>query len=899
MKSHFFKLFSFLVLFMISTNATASLLSPHLYKETLDNGLTVLVKETPGTKVATVQIWVKAGSIYENEQEAGITHLIEHMIFKGTPTRGPGQLAEELEGLGGRINAYTSFEHTVYHATLSSRHWQKALDVLFDSVQNSLFDAGELEREKKVVLEEIGMRNDRPATKLFQALMETSYKVHPYRLPIIGSVESVSGFTHENIIAYMDKHYHPENMMVLVVGDVRAADVVSEVKTMAATLEKSDFVRPPLPEEPQDKGVTFFKLAENVGQSHLALSFPGTHFLDEDTPALDVMTSILGEGETSRLFNALRNKQQLVYQINAAAFTPKYPGLIEITAMLDQVNLEAAMEATLVEVFKLKYLPVTDDELTRVKRNLEGDFVFNLERAEGQARTLGSFEFQTDSPLSANYLEQIRGVTREDIMGVAQKYLSIENVTGGVLVPKEPEVSLDVESFKTLVLRADERARNAVPASYVTDSYLSNVHRFKLKNGLTLLVREDSNVDTVAIRAIFPGGLRSETEETNGAFAYIAELFPKTTEQLSAREVSIQVADMAGSLSGFNGRNTFGLQGSFLGRYFDPGLELVRDILVTPGFDKVEAEQIRTELLAQLKHQEDSLPSVAFREFNRLLFQGHPYSLNTMGSENSISQLQVDDLQEMYKRHAVPESLVLTVAGNVKAKDVFERVEALFGEWQRGRGGAGLAEESFLPPDMPPQPEMFSVERDKEQVHIVIGFLGTTLNDDDRYGLEILDNVLSGQSGRLFTQLRDKQSLAYSLSAFSMAGLDTGSFGVYIGTNPEKRDEVLKALWKELYLVLEQPVTPKELTRAQNVLISNYELRLQTHGEQAMEMGLNETYGLGQDYGLYYQEEIAKVTPEKVLEIARKYIQPDHYVMVTAGAATKAVSAEAVEAGEE
>ena len=887
MKSHLFKLFFVLVFLMTANNVSGALLAPHLYKKTLDNGLTVIVKETPGTKVATVQIWVKAGSIYENDQEAGITHLIEHMIFKGTPTRGPGQLAEEIEVLGGRINAFTSFEHTVYHATLSSRYWQKALDVLFDSVQHSLFDAKELEREKKVVLEEICMRNDRPGTKLFQALLETSYLVHPYRFPIIGSVESVSGFSRENILAYMDKHYHPENMMVLVVGDVSATDVIKEVTVMGSELEKGTFIQPPLPVEPKDKGVTFFKLEEDVGQSHMALSFPASPFLDVDTPTLDVLTSILGQGEASRLFHELRDKQQLVYHIHAAAFTPRYPGLVEITAMLDQVNMEKAIESTLVEVFKLKYLPVTDDELARAKRSLEADFTFNLEKAEGQARTLGSFELQTGSPLSKNYLEQVRSITREDIMAVAQKYLTTANVTGGFLVPRQHDVQLDLESFKALILRADEQAQKAVPASYVEDAYLTNVHRYKLENGLTLLVREDNDVDTVAIRAIFLGGLRSETEQTNGAFAYIADLFPKTTEQLGARELSVKVADMAGSLTGFSGRNTFGLQGAFLGRYFDPALELVRDVLMTPGFDEEEAERIRMELLAQLKHQDDSLPSVAFREFNRLLFQGHPYGLNILGAEHSLRQLQVEELKALYKRFATPDACVLVVVGNVKAKDVHERVQTLFGEWERSSRDDGIAEESFLSPDMPAQPEMFNVERDKEQVHIVIGFLGATLKDEDYYGLQILDNILSGQSGRLFLQLRDKQSLAYSLSAFTMAGLDTGSFGVYIGTSPDKRDEVIKALWKQLYLVLEQPVSDKELRRAQNVLISNYELGLQTHGEQAMDMGLNETYGLGQDYGVYYQEKIRKITPEKVLEIARKYIQPDHYIMVTAGARTQ------------
>ncbi|MEN8257375.1 MAG: pitrilysin family protein [Thermodesulfobacteriota bacterium] len=869
---------------MTTNTLYATELAPHLHKDTLDNGLTVMVKEMPGSKVATVQIWVKAGSIYEDESEAGITHLIEHMIFKGTPSRAPGQLAEEIEGLGGRINAYTSYEHTVYHATLSARHWQQALEVLADSVQNSLFDATELEREKKVVLEEIGMRNDRPGTKLFQNLMEKSYQVHPYRLPIIGTVESVSGFSREDILQYMDKHYHPENMMVQVVGDVRYAEVRNTVKNVMGSMAKGEYVQPPLPVEPAKEEPAFFALAEDVGQSHLALSFPGTAFVDADTAVLDVIASILGQGETSRLFHELRDKQQLVYRINCASFTPKYPGLVELTAVLNAENMEAAMEAAMAEVFQLKYLPVSDEELNRVKRNLEGDFVFNLERAEGQARTLGSFEFLTGDPTNTLYLDQIRSVTKEDILAMANKYFRPEVITGGFLAPRNAELAIDEAAFKKIIARADERARKGVPASYLDASYLSNVHSFTLKNGLTLLVREDANVETVAIRAVFPGGLRSETDVTNGAFAFIADLFPKATENLSARELAVQVADMAGNLHGFNGKNTFGLKGDFLARYFAPAMTLVRDVILTPGFDPEEAEKIRPELLAQLKHQEDSLPSLAFREFNRLLFQGHPYGLNTLGAEGSLARLKVNELRAIYREHAQPDKMVLTVAGAVKAEEVKDLVDDLFGQWQGPESGQSLAEESFLPPELPVKPEIFSIERDKEQVHIIVGFLGTTLTSDDRFALEVLDNILSGQSGRLFSELRDKKSLAYSLSAFSLVGLDTGSFGIYIGTSPDKRDEAVKSLWKELYLVLEQEVSEKELQRAKNVLTSSYELRLQTHSEQAMEMALNETYGLGQDHGSRYLKEIDAVDAAKVLEVARKYIQPEHYVMVTVGA---------------
>jgi zinc protease len=214
-------------------------------------------------------------------------------------------------------------------------------------------------------------------------------------------------------------------------------------------------------------------------------------------------------------------------------------------------------------------------------------------------------------------------------------------------------------------------------------------------------------------------------------------------------------------------------------------------------------------------------------------------------------------------------------------------VEASFEQWRAPEELEDF-ETSFLPPIPPAEPEVFNIERDKEQVHIIIGFLGTTLTSEDRYGLEVLETILSGQSGRLFTELRDKMSLAYSLSAFTLFGIDTGSFGLYIGTSPDKKDLALEALWKELTRIQEEGVSDMELTRARNLLIGHYELGLQTHGAQAMEMGLNETYDLGQNFGNEYIDAIEKVDTQVVLEAAQKFIQPNHYVMVTVGAPAKA-----------
>lgn len=884
------KLFPLLLILgiMAAMNTSAAMakeIAPHLHKAALPNGLSVIVKETPGTQVATVQLWVKAGSVYESPKEAGITHLIEHMIFKGTPTRPPGQVAAEIEAVGGRINAYTSYEYTVYHATLTARHWPTALAVLTDAVLHSTFDPAELEREKQVVLEEIRMRRDRPNIRLYEELMTAAYTTHPYRLPISGSEESVTAISRDDILAYLANHYIPENFTVVVVGDVTAAHIMKQVNETLGKLPRKNTPAPEMAQEPEQQAPRLFLKTDAINQTHLAIAFPIPAFAHPDTPALDVLAHILGNGEVSRLYESLRNDRGLVYRIDASAFTPRDPGLLEITAVLDAPNAQSALSGALTEAFRMKYALVSAEELARAKRNLESDFVFNLEKAEGQARVLGSFEMLTGDPREEEYLNQVRAVSREDVQRVAVKYLHPSRLTIGFLAPHEGGVKLPAAALAEIIAGAEASAhRPDTSTPVVHGGAPSKFTTYRLDNGIRLLVRENHDIPTVSIQAVLLGGLRSETLRTNGAFAFLSELLPKGTARLNAQELARTVADMAGSITGFNGKNTFGIKADFLARFSDEALVLLRDILRTPAFDRDEAEKVRPELLAQLKNQEDSLPSVAFREFNKHLFQGHPYGLNTAGSEEALRAFTVDQLRAIYTEHARPDQLVLAVAGDIKAEQVKAEVERLFGDWPAmPAANSSLTEESVLLPEPPYAPRLVKIPRSKEQVHIIVGFLGTTLTSPDRYALEVLDTVLSGQSGRLFIELRDKQSLAYSLSSFSLFGTDTGSFGIYIGTSPDKQEEATRAIWQELYRIRENEITPAELDKARNILISNYQLGLQTNNAQAMEMALNEIYGLGDDYGKRYVQAIEQVTAANVLAVARKYIQPDRHVMITVG----------------
>lgn len=881
----------------MQSNATWAVeLAPHLFKTVFDNGQSVLVKEMPGTKVVTVQIWVKAGSVYEEPAEAGITHFIEHMIFKGTPSRGPGQLAEAIEGVGGAVNAYTSYEHTVYHATLSSRYWQMALEVLSDAVLNSVFDPVELQREKKVVLEEVGMRNDQPSIKLFHELMANAYQVHPYRLQVIGNEESIAAFDREAILRYIEKHYLPGNFMVVVVGDVTADEVVAKVAALMGGKGPSGLPNQSLPQEPPQKAARLFTVEADIKQPRMALALPISPFNSPDSPVLDVISEILGHGESSRLYRSLRDEKQLVYSIDSMAFTPTDAGLFEVSAALDGGSMTEALEAALVEIFRLKYQQVTSRELERAKRNLESDFVFSLERVEGVARVLGSFEFMAGDPREDEYLEKVRTVSLDDIQRVANKYFSGQRLTVGFLVEAGSGFSLDQGGLVKIIDRAEGAARHKEVESLLSDSFLPNVHRFILANKMTLLVREDPEVPTAGIRVVFPGGLRGETKTTNGIFAFISEMLTRGTAKKSSQEVALEIADMAGSLSGFHGKNTFGLQASFLARFFEQGLALIAETLREPAFGVDEVEKVRPELLARLKQQEDSLPTLGFKEFNSLLFGGHPYGLNAAGDEEAISSFSAAALKEFYQRWADPARLVLAVSGDVEADKVLVQVEELFGDWSSSPpAGEKPVTGEILPPDPVGTPKKVDIVRDKEQVHLIIGFLGAPIYSPDRYSLEVLDTVLSGQSGRLFAELRDVQSLAYSLSSFSLFGLDTGSFGIYVGTSPEKRQQALEEVWKQLATIREERVSEQELLRAKNIIIARYEMGLQTHDAQALEMALNEQYGLGQDFGNRYVAALEQVDAEAVLAAARKYILPEHYVMVQVGAAVAGKEAAADE----
>ena len=836
-------------------------------RTTLDNGLKVILVEDHSAPVVALNVWVRTGSADEQPSEAGMAHVFEHMLFKGTERRGVGEIASTVEAAGGDINAYTSFDQTVYHITMASRDVGTGIDVLADAVQHSTFDPEEVARENEVVVDEIRRGKDSPETVLSEAMFAAAYTKHPYRLPVIGTSESVLSFTRPQLLDFLHRWYVPNNMTFIAVGDFESPTVLAQIQAAFKGAKPSPGLAHPRASEPAQTRARGVLVRERFEQSMLGIGYPITRFADTDTAYLDLLAGVLGGGDSSRLYREVKDRRQLVYSVNASAYTPLDPGLFFIDAELEPERLEEALRSIGQEIARLAAFGPSAAELERARVNQLSTVVRDRETMEGQARKLGYWEtIGGGIEREAEYLTRLREATPEDIRRVAATYLKPEHATVTALIPKEARPGLGGDQL-AVALAASNGKTASLPEPITLGNDLS---RFELPNGLRVIVKRNPAVQLVAMRMSFLGGQLVENESSQGITSFFAEMLDRGTEGRSAAEFASEVEAIAGSLSGFSGRNSFGISAEFLSDSLDTGIELFADMLLHPRFDPAEIDVVRSETMNALKRRDDALSQQAFELFSETLHSGHPYRFRTLGTPKTIAKIDQKTLQAYYDAYVHPRNAVLAIVGDVDPERVLRSLEVYLADWQK----PGTV---VLPPRGPSaqgsKQREASITKGKEQVHVVIGFPGIAISDPDVPALDVLTQLLSGQAGRLFLELRDKKSLAYTVSAFTIEGLDHGSWGVYIASAPDKLKQSLDGLNAELQKVLDEPFSDEELERARNYLIGSQAVSFQRLSLQASAFSLDELYGLGARNSLEYPARIAAVTRADVERVAHRIIQ--------------------------
>lgn len=841
----------------------------------LASGLTVVCQENRGSQVVTLQVWVKAGSADEEEVrgEVGLAHFLEHMLFKGTARHGVGEIAGVIEGAGGEINAWTSFDNTVYYVVITRPHLATALDVLADAVRSPALAADELEREREVICEEIRRAADIPARQLSNEVFCTAFQRHPYRRPVLGTRSSVQAATRAQIEHFFETRYRPERMVFVAVGDFDTEETMRAIDDAFGPRRGDPVAVPARPQEDRQTELRVRILETRTKESYLSCAWHIPPVGHEHIPALDVLSVLLGHGESSRLSRALKFKRPLANEAFAYAYTPRDGGLLIAGATLNHERILAVAGGLVECCIRLGHDAIAPRELEKAKAIIESEAIYQRETAQGIARKLGYFQtMMGDLEEEERYYAAVRDVRADDVRQMVKRYLTRENLTCVALLPEgSAPANIGVE-LEEAMARAT-RGRH-LPTLPLADR--NGIVRTELASGARLLVVPDRRVPVLAIRAVWLAGQRVEASENAGVGHLTARMLTRGTRTRNAMEIAHAVDAMASSLDGFSGRNSIGLQGDFLTRFTDRACELLADCARFPAFREDDFERERAQALELLRSREDDLPGLAFQLFSRVLYPSHPYRLDPVGSVASVAGLTAGDLRTYHERFTRPDDAVIAVGGDVEIERALALVEEMFGD----RDGEVPSRPAAPWPDpVPTGRRVVRLVRERSQAHVFVGFPGVTFANPDRYALEVLANVLAGQSGRLFLELRDRQSLAYSVSAFSVEGLEPGCFALYMGTSPDKLQRGLAALEAQLQALRSEPPTEEELKRSRCFLIGSHAIGLQRVGARTSVVAFNELYGLGYDAHLSYAARIEAVTRDHLLRLAQQQLAPERTVV--------------------
>lgn len=825
---------------------------PGVRLTTLNNGLTIIVREDHSAPVVSAQAWCKTGSIDEGKWlGAGLSHVLEHMLFKGTTTRGAGRIDQEIQDVGGYMNAYTSFDRTVYWINAPNTGAKVVVDVLCDIMQNATLPADELAKELDVIRREMDMNQDDPNRRASRRLFETAFTRSPYRFTIIGYPEIFNELQPQDIAGYYRERYTPNNMFFVVVGDVKADEVIAQVTEAFSKSKLKTLLPTVLPSEPKQTAPRELIEEAPVELGHLHFSWHIPDVRHPDLPALEILATLLGNGRSARLFREVRERQALVNSIDAWTYNPGEMGLFGMSAMVNADKFSAAKDAMLEEIERLKTSLVPAEELSKVIKQFIAGTLATRKTMQGQAQDLGgNWMAANDLSFSERSLAAAKKITPADLQRTARQYLTAENRNLYALLP----TGSAPKQFQIL----EHTSQNPI-------------RKFDLPNGLRLLVKEDHRLPFVEFRAALKGGVLVENSKNNGLTQLASKMLMQGTQKRTAEQIATEIESVGGSIDTFGGNNSFGVNAEVMSSDFEIGLDLLADVLLNPVFPEDAFSREQEIQLAGIKEQNDHMLQTGSRMMRRALFGETTYGLNSIGSEESVQAIQVSDLQKFHREFAVPNNCVLSIFGDVDPEEVKAAVGKVFADWKSQSHSAEKFSKSV------PLNRIQRVEdtRDKKQAVLLIGFPGVTIFDQDRYALELMQESCSDLGSRLFVRVREKLGLAYFVGAQHFLGLAPGYFAFYVGTMPEKLSLVETELLKEAALLRTEGLTEEELKRAKAKIIGQKKIGRQDLGSYAMSAALDELYGLGFNYSDGDDAKYEAVTGEQIKAAAKKYLRED------------------------
>ncbi|HYG57627.1 MAG TPA: pitrilysin family protein [Symbiobacteriaceae bacterium] len=879
----------------------------------LPNGMRVLTRELHHAPVASVMVWYGVGSRNEQPGETGLSHFLEHMMFKGTKRFPYGSMEEGVKLRGGMWNAFTSHDYTAYYEVLPARHLEYGLEVEADRMVNMHFDPDLTVRERGIIVSEREGRENSPHFWLYEAFMHEAFQQMPYRHHVLGHKDDIKSTTAEALTRHYRRFYRPRNATLVVAGDFDTPRLLELANRHFGSLDGGEALPPLAATEPEQVGERRVEVRRPAPNPSIMAGYkipPDDH---PDTAALTILSAVLSGGpsfammgggasmgRSSRLYRKLINTGTAASAVGRP-WSMQHAGLFLLHGTpVPGVAMEKLEGALYAEVEELRQDRVPADELERAKKQVRAQFVYAMEGAMNQAVLLGATAMVRGVEGFDHAMAEFEAVTADDVLRVAQTYLSPERRTVGWLIPESATAATD----SAPAARAQVQAQPAEAEAATTPEFQKPGHageppapgqrgrildhtrivRRELPGGATLLVYPAETIPSVMVRVQMEAGAIHAPEAKAGLAQLTVQLLNRGSRAFSAEELALKTDALGMSMSFDIGRETAVGTLKCLPEDLQTGVDLMAEVIRHPTFPQDEMDRMLERMLVAVREAEDNTRAVASRRLAEIIYpEGYPYRAPVNGTEESLRRLVRDDLAAFHAEHYGPKDAIISVVGNVDPDAVERALNRAFEGWS---GGAGR-------PAMPAAPQPAGGRREhktvagKTQTDIALGWPLVDRRHPDYLALEFLATLFGGNgtpaSSRLFRDVREKYGLSYYQFASFGSALGSGAWSAHIGVNPARLEFAVDVLRQELQRLVDEPVAESELEGLKAFLEDYPAVQHESPERVAARLAEMERYKLGLDYVDRYPSMVRALTAGQLQDVAARYLSLDRLAVVTAG----------------
>lgn len=859
------------------SSASALLPSESVRRVRLPNGLTILARRDTTAPVVAIVTWVKAGYFDEPDDAVGIAHVLEHMYFKGTPTRGVGEIARATKMAGGYLNAGTIYDHTHYYAVLPASGFTAGLEVQADAYANSVIDADELRRELEVIIEETKRKADSAGPLALETMFELLHDKHRIRRWRMGREAPLRNFTREQLVAFYKNYYRPSNTVLAIVGDVDPDFAIAEAAKRYGHLSDAAVQRTPGVQESGAPGFRLREWAGDISQTELVFGWRTPAADHPDAPSLDLLGTVLTAGRAARLVRATRDRR-LVASISAYNYTPTEIGVFVVHASAPKEKAAEAARTIHDQLRRVRAGEVTADEVERARQLVEAQWLRRLEAADGQANFLGAWELSGGWERGIAYQEAVLATDASRLTEVANRWLDPAQASLVAYRPRDAEpLGANADDVRAMLEKPGiaplEQTPTRVPIVRVTptpaklDRVVDGIHIFHSAAGLPILVKPRPGAALAHVGCFIAGGVVEETAEQGGISTLMARTMLRGTTRRSATQLAEDAERLGGSIAASVGTEAMQWTLGVPTMRLSEASTLVAEVVLEPTFpdDALEAE--RAVALASLGALRDDMYRQPMRLAAEVAWPDHPYGRSTLGTEETVRALTTSALREWHNQRMRRSAAVVAVVGDVDPQRAANQLATVFAMLRP-------AARPVVPrPEWPLTAAVRVDPRDKKQSALSMFFEGPPRSAASRFDAEMLGGVASGLGGRFFEELRDRQSLAYTVIARPYARAAGGTFAAYIATSPEKEETARQALLAEFAKLREEPVQAEELERAKNYAVGAWQIRQSSGAAVLSELADAFLWGEVEEIARYPQD-IEAVTPAAMQALAQHCFDP-------------------------